>query len=95
VGKLEALETVAGFSFLADNVKHRVDQLSTFGIMALSPVISGSGLSEHEVIRAKKLAKRTSADRVHGSRFQIHKDSTRNIAATRGLVEVYINSLQL
>jgi hypothetical protein len=95
VGHLEALEAVARLSLLADNVKNGVDQLSTLSVVALGPIVSGSGLTEHEVIRAEKLTERTSTDRVHSSGLKIHQDSTRNVSATGGLVEINIDSLQL
>ncbi len=95
VGHLEALQAVARLGLLADDVQHGVDQLSTLGVVAFGPVVSGSGLTEHEVIRAEELTERTSTDRVHGSGLQIHQDGTRNVSATGGLVEVHVDSLQL
>ena len=95
VGHLETLEAVARLSLLADNVQHRVDQLSTLGVVTLGPVVTSTGLTEHEVIRAEELAERTGTDGVHGSRLQVHQDRARNIAATSGFVEVDVDSLQL
>ena len=45
--------------------------------------------------RAEELTKRTSTDRVHGTRFQVDEDGTRNVFATRGFVKVDVDSLQL
>jgi hypothetical protein len=72
VGHLEALKTVARLRFLADNVKNGVNKLSTLCVVTLGPVVTCSGLAENEVIRAEKLTKRTSTDRVHGTRLKIH-----------------------
>jgi len=95
VGQLEALEAVARLGLLTDYVKNRVDELSTLGVVTLGPVVSGSGLAENEVVGAKELAERTGANRVHGSWLKIHKDSSGNITATSGLVEIHIDALQL
>ena len=95
VGELEALEAVSGLGLLADNVKDGVDELSTLGVVTLGPVVTGTVLSEHEVIGAEQLAERTSTDRVHGTRLKIHEDGTGHVAATSGLVEVHVDALQL
>lgn len=50
VGDLETLQTVARFGFLTDNVQDRVNQFSTFGVVTLGPVVTGTGLSENKVI---------------------------------------------
>jgi len=95
VGELETLKAVARLGLLADNVQHGVDQLSTLGVVTLGPVVTGSVLSEDEVIGAEKLAERTGTDRVHGTGLQVHKDGTGHIASTGGLVEVHVDALQL
>ena len=61
MNQLEALQAVAAFSFLADDVQDGVDQFGTFGVVTLGPVVTGTGLTEHEVIRAEQLTERTSA----------------------------------
>ena len=50
VGDLETLQAVARFGFLTDNVKDGVYQLSTFGVVALGPVVTSTGLSKDKVI---------------------------------------------
>ena len=86
VRDLEALEAVGGLCLRAHNVEHRVNELSTLGsVVALGPVVAGTGLAEDEVVRAKDLAIRTSANRVHGTRLEIHEDSTGNVLTTGGL----------
>ena len=47
----------------------------TFGVVALGPVVAGSALAEHKVVRPEDLAVGTRPDRVHGSRLQVDKDS--------------------
>jgi hypothetical protein len=95
VGDLETLEAVTRFGFLADNVKNRVDELSTFGVVALGPVVTGSGLSKDEVVGAEDLAKRSSANGVHGTRLEIHEDGTRDIASTSSFVVVDVDTFEL
>jgi len=95
VGDLEALEAIAAFGFLADDVEDGVDELSTFGVMALGPVVTGTGLTEDEVVRSEELTEGASADGVHGSGLEVHKDGTGNITATGGFVEVDVDALEL
>jgi len=63
--------------------------------VALGPVVAGASLAEDKVVRAEKLAERTSTHRVHGTRLQIHKDSARDVTAAGGFVEVHVDALEL
>ena len=62
VRNLETLQTVAGFSFLADDIQHRVDQLSAFSIVALCPVVAGTVVAEHKVVWSEELTVRPRSD---------------------------------
>jgi len=95
VGDLESLKAVASFSFLSDYVKNAIDKFCSFGVMSLSPVVSGSSLSEDEVIWSEKLSERSSADGVHGSRLEVHEDGTRNISSSGSFVVVDVDSFKL
>ena len=95
VGELETLKAIARFGLLADNIKDRVDQLSTLGVVTLGPIVTSSGLTEDKVIRAEELTERTSTDGIHGTGLKIHKNGTGHIAATGGFVEVNVDALQL
>ena len=44
-------------------------------------------------VRTEELAKGPGPHTVHGTRLEIHEDCTRDIAATRGFVEVDVDSL--
>ena len=55
VGDLEALEAVAALSLLTDDVEDGVDELSTLGVVALSPVVTSTSLTEDEVVRPEEL----------------------------------------
>ena len=95
VGHLETLEAIARFGFLAGDIQDRVDEFSTFGVVTLSPVVTGTSLAEDKVVGAEDLAERSGADRVHRSWFQIYQDSAGDILATGGFVEVDVDALQL
>ena len=95
VGDLEALEAVTALSLLTDDVEDGVDELSTFGVMTLGPVVTGTGLSEDEVVGSEELTERSSTDGVHGAWLKIHEDGTGDVSATGGLVVVDVDSLEL
>ena len=95
VGDLEALEAIATLSLLTDDVEDGVDKLSTFGVMTLGPVVTGTGLSEDEVVGSEELTEGSGSDGVHGTGLQIHKDGTGDVTTTSGLVVVDVDSLEL
>ena len=64
---MEALEAVAAFSFFADYIEDSVDELGTFCVVALRPVVAGSSLAEDEVVRAVELAGGRGSDDIRGS----------------------------
>jgi len=95
VGDLEALKAVATLSLLTDNVEDGVDKLSTFSVVTLGPVVTGTGLTEDEVVWSEELTEWASTDGVHGTWLEVHKDGTWHIAATGCLVVVDVDSLEL
>merc|ERR1719272_2726186 len=95
VGDLEALEAIAALSFLADDIEDGVDELSTFGVMSLGPVVTGTSLTEHEVVGAEELSEGSSTDGVHGTGLEIHEDGAGDVTATGSLVEVDVDPLEL
>lgn len=46
MGDLETLQAVDSLGFLSDNVENRVDEFSTFGVVALGPVVTGTRLTK-------------------------------------------------
>ena len=56
VGDLETLKAIATLSFLSDDIKDGVDELGTLGVMTLGPVITGTGLTENEVVWSEELS---------------------------------------
>merc|ERR1711988_1657571 len=95
VGNLETLEAIVTFGFLSDNIENGVNELSTFGVVTLSPVVTGSGLSEDEVVWSEELTEWSSSDGVHGSWLKIHEDGSWDVSSTSGLVVVDVDSLEL
>jgi len=93
VGDLETLEAIATFGFFTDNIEDGVDEFSTFGVVTLGPVVTGTGLSEDEVVGSEELTERSSSDGVHGSGFEIHEDGSRNVSTTGSFVIVDVDSL--
>ena len=89
------MEAIATFSFLSDNIEDGVDELSTFGVVTLGPVVTGTGLSENEVVGSEELTERSGSDGVHSAWLKIHEDSAGDVAATGGLVVVDVDSLEL
>jgi hypothetical protein len=95
VGDLETLEAIATFSFLSNNIEYRINKFSTFSIMSLSPIVTSTSLSENKVVRSEELTERSSSNRVHGSRFEIHKNSSWYESTASSFVIVNINSFEL
>ena len=95
MGDLESLEAIATFGFLSDDIEDGVDELSTFGIVTLGPVVTGTGLSEDEVVRSEELTEWSSSDGVHGTWLKIHEDGSWDVSSTSGLVVVDVDSLEL
>ena len=95
VGDLETLEAIATLSFLTDNIEDGVDKLGTLGVVTLGPVVTGTGLSEDEVVWSEELTEWAGSNRVHGSWLKIHKDSSWDITATSSFVIVDVDSLEL
>ena len=95
VGDLETLEAIASFGFLSDDIEDGVDKLGTLGVMTLGPVVTGTGLSEDEVVWSEELSEWSSSDGVHGSWLKIHEDGSWDVSSTSGLVVVDVDSLEL
>jgi hypothetical protein len=95
VGDLETLEAVASLGLTTDDVQDLVDELGSLSVMSLGPVVTGSGLSENEVVGTEELSERTGTDGVHGTGLQVDKDGTGHVLVTGGLVEVDVHTLQL
>ena len=72
----------------------KIDNLMSLS-STLGPVVTGSGLTEDEVVGAEELTEGTGADGIHGSGLQIHKDGAGDVATSGGLVVVNVDALQL
>ena len=63
--------------------------------MPLGPIVSSPRLPEDIVVWPENGPIGSSPDRVHGARFQVQEDGSRDILGTGSLVVVYIDSFQL
>jgi len=95
VADLEALEAIARLSLLAAHVEDGINELSAFGVMALRPIVTGTCLTEDEVVWTEDLAVWSSADGVHRSWLEVHQDCAWHVASAGRLVEVDVDALEL
>jgi len=95
VCELETLEAIASFGFLSDDIEDGINEFSTFGVVTLGPIVTGTGLSKDEVVWSEDLTEWARSDRVHGSWFKIDEDGSWNVLATSGFVEVNVDSFEL
>ena len=93
--ELEALEAVASLSLLTDGVENGINQLSTLGVVTLSPVVTSAGLAENEVVGPEQLTEWACTDGVHGTGLEIYEDSTWDITSAGGLIVVNVDTLDL
>jgi hypothetical protein len=63
--------------------------------MTLGPVVTGTSLTEDEVVWSEELTEGASTDGVHGTWFKIHKDCTGDVTATGGFIKVDVNTFEL
>ncbi|KAK9072920.1 hypothetical protein SSX86_009356 [Deinandra increscens subsp. villosa] len=63
--------------------------------MSFRPIVSGTRLAEHKVIRAEDLAAGTRSEAVHGTWLKVHKDGAWNKPSATGFVVVDIDALKL
>ena len=71
MSQLESLETITALSLLPDNVKDGVDEFSALCVVTLGPVVSGTALSEDEVVWSEDLSEWSGSDGVHGSGLKV------------------------
>ena len=63
--------------------------------MSLGPVVAGTGLPEHKVVRPEDLSIGSRPHTVHGPRLQIDQDGPGHVLAPRGLIVVDVDPLEL
>ena len=95
VGDLETLERVTVLGLASHDIKNRVNKLSTFSVVTLGPVVTGTGLTKNEVVGAEEVAVGTTADSVHDTRLQINENGSGNVLAVAGLIVVDAKALKL
>lgn len=89
------LQTITILRLFPHNIQNRINQLSPLRVMPFGPVIPGTRLPKHEVIRPENLSVRTGPDAVHCTGLEVQEHGPRDVPATRGLVEVHIDTFQL
>jgi len=95
VSELETLKAVTVLGFLSNDIENRVDEFSSLSVMSLRPVVSSSRLSENNVIGTEKSTKRSTANDIHRSGFEIDENSTGNVFLISSLVVVNVEPLKL
>ena len=70
--------------FLISNTSKIAKRVGVKANLTFSPIVSGSRLTEDEIVGAENLAERTRSDRVHRSRLQINQASARHIFSAWG-----------
>ena len=95
MGDLEALETITALCLLADDIEDGIDELGTFGVMSLGPVVTRTGLAEYEVVWTEELSEWSGTDRIHRAWLQIHEDGAWHVSAAGSLIEVDVDALEL
>ena len=63
--------------------------------MTFGPVVTGTSLSENEVVWSEELTEWSSSDGVHGTWLEIHEDGSWDVSSTGGFVVVDVDSLEL
>ena len=89
------LQAIAVLSLLPNDIKNRIDQLSTFGIVSFGPVITSTTLTKNEIIRPEDLSVGTRSETVHGSWLQIHEHRAWDKPSAAGLIVVNVDPLEL
>ena len=89
------LQAVGALGLLTDNIEHGVDELSALRVVTLCPVVTGTALTEDEVVGTEEVAEGTRTDGIHGAGFEIDKDRTGNVLVRADFVVVDINALKL
>ncbi len=95
VGHLEALQAVAGLGLLPHDVQDVVDQLCSLRVVPLGPIVAGSALAKAEIVGAEDPPVGSCPDGVHGAGLQVDQDGPGDVLATRGLIVVDLDPLQL
>ncbi|KAI7850373.1 hypothetical protein BDC45DRAFT_518663 [Circinella umbellata] len=75
----ETLQTTTVIGKLANTVQNGIDKFLTNSVMATSVVVSSIFLTSNQLLRMEELTISASTNFVNNSRFQIDKDSTRNV----------------
>jgi hypothetical protein len=95
VSQLKTLKAIARLGLLSYDIENGIDEFSAFGVVTFGPVVTGSGLTENEVIWSEDLTEWTGPDTVHGTWLQIDEDGSWDVFTAGSLVVVDVDSLEL
>lgn len=92
---LVTLQAVTILNLLPDNIKNRVNELSTLSVMSLGEIVASTRLPENKVIRPENLAIRAGPDSIHGARLKVHQHCPWHVTSIAALVVINIHSFKL
>jgi len=95
VSELKTLKAIARLGLLSHNIQNTVDELGSLGVVTFGPVVTGTGLTEDEVIWSEDLTEWTGSNGVHGTWLEIDEDSSWNVFTAGGFVVVDVDSFEL
>lgn len=73
---LETLERVRVFRLLPQDIEHRVNELSSFGVITLGPVVTSPRLSVNKGVGPEEVGKRAGTNEVDNSGLEIDLDGS-------------------
>jgi hypothetical protein len=95
VSELKTLKAIARLGLLSHNIQNTVDELGSLGVVTFGPVVTGTGLTEDEVVWSEDLTEWTGSNGVHGTWLEIDEDGSWNVFTAGGFVVVDVDSLEL
>lgn len=76
---LETLERVRVFRLLPQDIEHRVNELGSFGVITLGPVVTSPRLSVNKGVGPEEVGKRAGTDEVDNSGLEIDLDGSGDV----------------
>lgn len=93
MSNLKALKVVALPSFLGDNLRCQIYELSAFCAVALSPVFNSACLTKTKFLDLKSYG--LSTDLIHSTRLKLHEHSAMNITSISQGIKIDVDALKL
>ena len=93
-GRSQQAQHLKECRFRASINEHHLKKF-TFGVVALSPVISGPRLAKDKIVRSEDLSIGTISNTIHSARLKVDENGPGDVLATSCFIEVDIDALQL